>query len=174
MKVCLRCRRALMVKDGAFSHKIFFLDSIPWRKCNAGSRVTKILLKGLILPIGGASLLEGLQSMGLTHLVFSGMHNLKKNGCLVHALNNTILCWERNYLKHLTYSRKNISNQYIFCLTAIKPKKKSPNNKIKYLFLQENTQQTTCKHLHMYYFTNVWNICFLIILNPYKISKLKI
>ena len=35
-----------------------------------GSRVKVILLNGWIWPIGGASLVEGLQSMGLPRLVF--------------------------------------------------------------------------------------------------------
>ena len=34
-----------------------------------GSKVTAILLKGWILPIGGASAVEGLQSTGLPRLV---------------------------------------------------------------------------------------------------------
>ena len=35
-----------------------------------GSKVTTILLKERILPIGGASAVEGLQSTGLPRLVF--------------------------------------------------------------------------------------------------------
>ena len=35
-----------------------------------GSKVTAILLKGWILPIGGASTVEGLRSTGLPCLVF--------------------------------------------------------------------------------------------------------
>ena len=35
-----------------------------------GSKVTAILLKGWILPIGEASAVEGLQSTGLPHLVY--------------------------------------------------------------------------------------------------------
>ena len=37
-----------------------------------GSKVTAILLKGWILPVGGASAVEGLQSTGLPHLVLLG------------------------------------------------------------------------------------------------------
>ena len=37
--------------------------------CTTGSRVTAILLKGSILPIGEASAVEGLQSTGLHRLV---------------------------------------------------------------------------------------------------------
>ena len=66
MKISLRRRHALMNEDGAFSHKI---DGITNRI--TGSRVTAILLNGWILPIGGASLLEGLRSMGLPCLVFT-------------------------------------------------------------------------------------------------------
>ena len=36
----------------------------------SGSKVTAILLKGWILPIGGVSAVEGLQSTGLPRLVF--------------------------------------------------------------------------------------------------------
>ena len=38
-----------------------------------GSKVTAILLKGWILPIGGASAVEGLRSTGLSRLVCLGM-----------------------------------------------------------------------------------------------------
>ena len=56
-----------MVEDGASSHKIDYftifketlsLEGHPNRI--TGSRVTAILLYGLILPIGGASAVEGL------------------------------------------------------------------------------------------------------------------
>jgi hypothetical protein len=36
-----------------------------------GSKVTAILLMGWILPVGGASAVEGLQSMGLPRLVLT-------------------------------------------------------------------------------------------------------
>ena len=36
----------------------------------SGSKVTAILLKGWILPIGGASAVEGLRSTGLPRLVY--------------------------------------------------------------------------------------------------------
>ena len=56
-----------MVGDGAFSHKIQYVaifSETPnlegHRNCIAGSRVTAILLNGWILPIGGASAVEGL------------------------------------------------------------------------------------------------------------------
>ena len=61
-----------MVEDGAFSLNIDYL-----KKCQEilnpkghqnlinGSTVTAILSNWLILPIGGASSMEGLQSMGL-------------------------------------------------------------------------------------------------------------
>ena len=58
-----------MVGDGAFSHKIDYiaiflkilnLEGNLNRK--TGSRFTLILLNRLILPIGGASLVEGLLS----------------------------------------------------------------------------------------------------------------
>ena len=60
-----------MVQDGAFSHKIVYVP-IFWEILNleghlnriTGSSVTAILLNGLILPIGGASAVEGLLSTG--------------------------------------------------------------------------------------------------------------
>ena len=65
-----------MVGDGAFSHKIAYV-TILWESLNLkghpnhiiGSRVTA--LNGWILPIGGASEMEGLQSTVLPRLVFS-------------------------------------------------------------------------------------------------------
>ena len=53
----LRRRHALMVEDGAFSHKLDYI-------------VTAIMLNRWILPIGGASLVEGLRSTGLPRLIF--------------------------------------------------------------------------------------------------------
>ena len=41
-----------------------------------GSIVTAILLKGLILPIGGASAVEGLRSTGLPRLVSTKVDNM--------------------------------------------------------------------------------------------------
>ena len=61
MKISLWRPHALMVEDGAFSHKIDYvtmlleirnLEGHPNRF--TGSRVTEILLNGLILPIVGA------------------------------------------------------------------------------------------------------------------------
>ena len=37
----------------------------------SGSKVTAILVKGWILPIGGASSVDGLRSTGLSRLVFN-------------------------------------------------------------------------------------------------------
>ena len=61
-----------MVEGGAFSHKIdqvtIFLEILNLKghlNPITGSRVTPILLNGWILPIGGASAVEGLQSTGL-------------------------------------------------------------------------------------------------------------
>ena len=63
-----------MVDDGAFSHKIdqvtmeiLNLRGHPNRK--PGSRITAILLNGWILPVGGASAVDGLRSMKLPRLV---------------------------------------------------------------------------------------------------------
>ena len=65
-----------MVEDGAFSHKMNYI-AIFWEILNLKghqyritvSRVTTILLNGWILPIGGASAVEGLRSTGLPRLV---------------------------------------------------------------------------------------------------------
>ena len=62
VKISLRRRHALMVEDGAFSHKIDYIANF-WEIINLeghqyrinGSRVITILLNGWILPIGGAS-----------------------------------------------------------------------------------------------------------------------
>ena len=47
-----------------------FLNPKDHQNLINGSKVTTILLKGQILPIGGASAVEGLWSTGLPHLVF--------------------------------------------------------------------------------------------------------
>ena len=76
MKTSLRRRNAQLVGIGAFSHKIdwvsnYFkilnLEENPSRI--TGSEVTAILLNGWILPIYGASAVEGLPSTGLPRLV---------------------------------------------------------------------------------------------------------
>ena len=62
-----------MVRDGAFSPKINYVrvfKEILNLKGITGSRVTAILLNVWILPIGGASAVEGLRSTGLPHLVY--------------------------------------------------------------------------------------------------------
>ena len=73
MKISLLRRHALMNEDGAFSHTIdlftFFqeilnLEGHPNRITS--SRITAILLNWWILPIGGASAMEGLLSTGPT------------------------------------------------------------------------------------------------------------
>ena len=58
-----------------FFLKVLNLKGHPKR--NAGSRVTVILLIGWILPIDGASAVEGLRSTGLPQLVFK--HNFVLN-----------------------------------------------------------------------------------------------
>ncbi len=62
-----------MVTDGAFSHKIdyvtIFLEILNLEGHQnriTGLKVTAILLNGWILPIGGASAVEGLLSTGPT------------------------------------------------------------------------------------------------------------
>ena len=60
-----------MFGDGAFSHKIDYVAILYMiinlegqLNCIIGSRVTAIFLNGWILPISGASEVEGLLSMG--------------------------------------------------------------------------------------------------------------
>ena len=76
-----------MVEDGASSHKIDYvtilknilnLEGHPNRI--TGSRVKAILLNWWILPIGGFSAVEGLQSTGLPRLVYEHSQN-KLNSC---------------------------------------------------------------------------------------------
>ena len=65
-----------MLEDGAFSHKIdyvtIFYDILNLEghpNCTTSSIVMLIFLNRYILPIGGASAVEGLQSMRLPRLV---------------------------------------------------------------------------------------------------------
>ena len=52
----------------------FFRD---FPNCITGSKVRAILLNGLVLPIGGISAVKGLESTGLSRIVFFLMiHNL--------------------------------------------------------------------------------------------------
>ena len=74
--IALRRRHAQTVRDSSSSYKIDYVIVIKtflipeWHQnCICGSKVTAILLKGWILPIGGASSLEGLRSTGLPRLV---------------------------------------------------------------------------------------------------------
>ena len=80
MKISLWRRHALLVEDGAFRHKIDYvtifeniLNFEGHQNRMTGSGVTAILLYGWILPIGGASSVEGLRSTGLPRLVFTEM-----------------------------------------------------------------------------------------------------
>ena len=64
------------VRDSSYSYKIdyvkvikTFLNLKEHQNGITGSNVTAILLKGCILPIGGASAVEGLRSMRLSLLV---------------------------------------------------------------------------------------------------------
>ena len=59
-----------MVRDSSLSYK---KDYVIVMKNFSGSKVTVILLKGLILPNGGASAVKGLRSTGLPRLVCLGM-----------------------------------------------------------------------------------------------------
>ena len=55
-----------------------FLNPEGHEKNINGTKVTAILLKGCILPVGGASAVEGLRSTGLTRLVFLEININKK------------------------------------------------------------------------------------------------
>ena len=66
-----------MVKDSFSSYKIDcvivtknLLNLAGHQNCISGSKVTAILLKWWILPIGGASAMGGLLSTGLPRLVY--------------------------------------------------------------------------------------------------------
>ena len=54
-----------MVEDGAFSHKIVYATVFDIQNLEGhsnrikGSRATAVLLKGWILPLGGATAMEG-------------------------------------------------------------------------------------------------------------------
>ena len=83
MKIFLWRRRALMFEDGAFSHKrdyinilkdILNLEGTP--NPITTSRVIAIFLNGWILPLGGASSVEGLRSMRLPCLVYKNIINI--------------------------------------------------------------------------------------------------
>ena len=67
--IALRRRHAQTVGDSSFSYKIdyvtlikTFLNPEGHQNRISGSKVTAILVKGWILPIGGASSVEGLRS----------------------------------------------------------------------------------------------------------------
>ena len=67
-----------MVRDNSSSYKIdyvivikTFLNPEGHQNLINGSKVTAILLKGWISPVGGASAVEGLRSTGLPRLVFN-------------------------------------------------------------------------------------------------------
>ena len=72
----LRRRHAQTVKDSSSSYKIDYfivvktiLNPEGHQNRITGSKITAILLKGYILPFGGASAVEGLRSTGLPRLV---------------------------------------------------------------------------------------------------------
>ena len=65
-----------------YNFYILNLEGHP--NCIAGSRVTAILLKGWILPIGGALAFEGLRLMGLRRLVFIYCSSILKFGLYIY------------------------------------------------------------------------------------------
>ena len=77
-----------MVRDSSSSCKIdyvllikTFLNLKGHQNPINGSKVTAILLKGWILPVGGSSAVEGLRSMGLHRLVIINRSDLQY--CLI-------------------------------------------------------------------------------------------
>ena len=90
MKISLRRRHALTVADGAFSHKIDYvtifmeilnLEGHP--NCITSSKITAILLNGLILPIGGASSGRVWACSLRSRLVYLNKHNKIRMSCKV-------------------------------------------------------------------------------------------
>ena len=76
----LRRRHGQTVRDRTSSYKIddvimikSFLNPEGYQNPFSGSKVTAILLKGWILPIGGASAVEGVRPTGLPRLVFNAI-----------------------------------------------------------------------------------------------------
>ena len=63
-------RHAQTFRDSSSSYKINYVIVVKtFLNPINGSKVTAILLQGRILPIGGASAVEGLRSTGLPRLV---------------------------------------------------------------------------------------------------------
>ena len=74
----LRRCHAQTVRDSTSSYKIdyvivikTFLNPEGHQNCTSGSKVMAILLKRWVLPIGGASAVEGVRSTGLPCLVIN-------------------------------------------------------------------------------------------------------
>ena len=85
--IALRRRHAQTVRDSSSRYKLdyvivikTFLNPEGHQNRISGSKVKAILLKGWILPIGGASSVEGLRSTELPRLV-SSLLNLSSKGC---------------------------------------------------------------------------------------------
>ena len=80
----LQLYHAQTVWDSSSSYKIdyiivikTFLNPDGHQNCITGSKVTAILLKWWILPIGGASAMEGLRSTGLPRVVVKAVRCLR-------------------------------------------------------------------------------------------------
>ena len=69
----LQRRHAQTVRDNSSSYKLDYVTTFLNPKGHQnpinGSKVTAILLKGWVSPVGGASAVEGLGSTGLPRLV---------------------------------------------------------------------------------------------------------
>ena len=116
MKISLGRRHALMVGDGAFRQKIdyiaFFSEILNFeghQNCITGSRVTAILLNGWILPVGGASAVEGLRSTGLPRLVYIESGGVVGANSYFISLINLVEFFIRIYrtLKFLAFNLEN-------------------------------------------------------------------
>ena len=84
-----------------------------------GLKVTVILLKGWILPICGASAVEGLRSTGLPRLVFIfTLHNMipLNSHCLVYRVSNLPGAPKKFKFLHNPWNFREIFRQFTMCL----------------------------------------------------------
>ena len=90
----IRRHHAKTVRDSSSRYKIdyvivvkTFLNPKGHQNCISGSKVMALLLKERILPIGGASAVEGLRSTGLPLLVF-----IARECCRIKNEVNLLFC----------------------------------------------------------------------------------
>ena len=109
MEISLLGRHTIIVGYGAFSHYVTIFKEIINLGGNlnriTGSRVTAILLNGWIMPIGGASEVEGLLSTGPTLFRFlpdfKSLHRKKK--IYIYILPKIYVCPYLSYATMVTY-----------------------------------------------------------------------